>query len=84
MEGGTAEERGEQKGEVCKAKGRGAPMRGESDCKEKRKNIGMSSETINTCMFERERGGGYFQPVVVMETEASTDADVQCSQMFST
>lgn len=48
-------------------------MRGESDSRGKEeKNTGMSSETINTCMLERERErAGYFQPVVVMETEAS-------------
>lgn len=77
--GGEERRGGEQRGELWKAKGRGKPMRGaegrvRQQGKGGKKNTGMSSETINTCMLEREgerESAGYFQPVVVMETEAS-------------
>lgn len=61
---------------------RGAEGRVRQQGKEE-KNTGMSSETINTCMLERERESGLFSaPGCHGNRGLATDADVQCSQML--
>lgn len=75
----------ESKGEGKANEGSG----GESQTagKRRKKNTGMSSETINTCMLEREREreSGLFSAHGCHGNRGlATDADVRCSQMLGT
>lgn len=67
MEGRTAEERRGAERWALESKGEGKANEGsggesQTAGKRRKKNTGMSSETINTCMLERERERAIFSP----------------------